>query len=81
LTTINTTLAVKLKRWCLRHSFSGWDKADAIHRAWGYTQFATGTVFAQNRVHESLSANDCIYRAGWQAQGTANALGFINDRN
>ena len=54
-------------------------QADAVHRAHRHAQLAAGAVGLDHGVHQFVAAEDGIGRAGLDAQGAADAPGFVDD--
>jgi hypothetical protein len=56
-------------------------QVNAIHRAGGDTQVATGAFVDDDGVHELCCADDSVDRAGLNALGAANAFSFPDKRD
>ena len=54
-------------------------EGDAIDRAHGNTQFATGAMRGDDAVHPFMGANDGISRTGFDAKGATYAPVFFNE--
>lgn len=51
---------------------------DAVHGAGGHAQFAAGALVFNDGVHALVAAHDAVDRAGFDAQGAADAPGFVD---